>query len=651
MEKNNKKLNLDIIELKANNPREFEEAKKKIKELGIEELKNQFDVYNNAKYEEINMLAAINKDNNELAGTLSFRVFSDYIYVIYLSTEKTSPTLQNYEGKGVASRLLEELRCYAKKHNIPRIELLSVSERSSGTYWKNGYIADQGPEDGKSKAHLDMVNYVNKKDVAVAGVLYHAFQKAKRNNTTINEEIDNLLNEKVFDKIQQYVNKTKNNDRITEDQLKTILNKPDVRKYLNSDLSEILQYSLTKETGKPAHDFVKSMGFVIKSVKGCKSFNELKEGMQEFLNNKKAFNYIILDKYLLKRCPELISKKSNSSTRNILNIIKSIDKEEQTLKDENLNEKFLRHGKHYLINFDYEYLNKIANPNNLDHRDYVQMTKIFKDCFPQYEINLTQVLPSKGEILCLEDKNLDVLGFVIINKIFDAKKIKIEYLCVDKNQRENGVGTFLLKQVEKIAENLNLETVEASALVDSMGVYYKNNFLIKENEHTPSINKIKKYVNKDFRQKGEICYEILKTMKQFKLNDVKEYIDMIVENQEYDNIYQYDITQQQINNYLVSDKQMPRLMAIMQDMIDYKIKPNQIVNFVNNINEDKYKSSKYRAMFGDDYKLKNIFYKEEDNHVFNIMSNIYNDDIIHGHNMFKDYKNIENSDINNLIER
>ena len=115
---------------------------------------------------------------------------------------------------------------------------------------------------------------------------------------------------------------------------------------------------------------------------------------------------------------------------------------------------------------------------------------------------------------------------------------------------------------------------------------------------------------------------------------------------EYDNLYQYDLTQDQINECLVHNSQMPRLSAVIQDMLSYNIKPDQIHEYVDDLKSgDKYPNSKYKKYLLSDLKERNLKKLEKDEMVFEVMEDMYVDDMLHGHNVFKDEKNDESGNI------
>ena len=643
MGKDNKKQKYEMYLLKSNTKKDYEDSIKLIRSLDIDTLEDHFTFYNRVEKQKINVIAMVNTQENELAGTITFRESPEKIYVLFVETERESPSLKNYENKGIATRMLDELKEYAKKKNIDVINLLSVSERSSGLYWKSGFMCNQSPYEDISKAHLDMINYLNKSDVAVAGVLYHAYQKAKIHNTPLKYEINNLINKDAFDKIQQYVKKydAKN---LTELQYQEIFSKPDVEKLISSDMTELMQYSLIKEGKNPAHDFVKYMEFLNKSVNSFGQIDLFTKEMQKYLTERKTLSMLTLRNKILSKCDEDDVAKS----ANIIDIMDSINSEELRFKDDKLSEKFLRYNKNFVLDLSHSDLIEFRHKSHAEHETYRQMEKIFKKCFPQYDSSLIDLLNPKSKIYALQNDRFDVEGFIVLSPHIKTgtRKLSIDFLCVNKPDRNKGVGTFLLKKAEEYAQNLLCDTIEANALKDSMGVYYKNNYLTAFDEVTPVMNDIKKHVKKSVRENGIVCYEILKTMKQYGLKNVNKYITTIVNEQEYDNLYQYDLTQDQINECLVHNSQMPRLSAVIQDMLSYNIKPDQIHEYVDDLKSgDKYPNSKYKKYLLSDLKERNLKKLEKDEMVFEVMEDMYVDDMLHGHNVFKDEKNNESGNI------
>jgi ribosomal protein S18 acetylase RimI-like enzyme len=68
-----------------------------------------------------------------------------------------------------------------------------------------------------------------------------------------------------------------------------------------------------------------------------------------------------------------------------------------------------------------------------------------------------------------------IKGIIIYNLLYD--RVEIDYIIVDKNYRKKGIGSLLLKQVEKNKlNNITLEVRESN--IDAINFYKKNGFEI-----------------------------------------------------------------------------------------------------------------------------------------------------------------------------
>ena len=239
---------------------------------------------------------------------------------------------------------------------------------------------------------------------------------------------------------------------------------------------------------------------------------------------------------------------------------------------------------------------KNSTPGSSYNQYFKQMQDLFTDSFKWSE-NFMLYVTEGSKVLVIENKKGRIIGLAIFD-IYETlprnKQLHLNNLCVDKNVRNKGYGTLLLQEVEKFAKAEGCNNIVIASLKNQEGVYYKNNYLINDEYClTGGVTDFEKPVNETIYKEAQICYEIFNVMSTFKLKNVKEYVNLIVEKQEFDNMYQYGLNQDEINDILSNDKNMPVLLDLMQDLINYNLQPRHAGYFIDEIleNNNNYKNS------------------------------------------------------------
>jgi GNAT superfamily N-acetyltransferase len=99
------------------------------------------------------------------------------------------------------------------------------------------------------------------------------------------------------------------------------------------------------------------------------------------------------------------------------------------------------------------------------------------------------IINSNNDNILVCKKDSDILGYINYHVIFfpmiGGAELYISDLLVDKNKRESGVGKFLLKEVEKIADEKGCKRIMLnnvkSALSYKRSFYEKNGYQERDN--------------------------------------------------------------------------------------------------------------------------------------------------------------------------
>lgn len=123
--------------------------------------------------------------------------------------------------------------------------------------------------------------------------------------------------------------------------------------------------------------------------------------------------------------------------------------------------------------------------------DVTSFTSLIKEAFDIDTVkdNLKNSLFDSNKIyLIAKDKNSnEVVGNILIDIDNDAikniKKFYLGYVCVRENYKGKGIGTRLLHEVEKLAIEMNVNTIWFTSSFDKCAahnLYKKNNYQIRD---------------------------------------------------------------------------------------------------------------------------------------------------------------------------
>ena len=124
--------------------------------------------------------------------------------------------------------------------------------------------------------------------------------------------------------------------------------------------------------------------------------------------------------------------------------------------------------------------------------EFEQVADLILECFPDINTkeNIINSLQNSSNLSLLAVAGEEVLGHVMIDIRYDIIKEKtiffLNYICVTKNERNKGIASLLLKKVEEIAKEKNVNSIEFTSNTKRLAahnLYLKNNFRIKDTSY------------------------------------------------------------------------------------------------------------------------------------------------------------------------
>ena len=94
---------------------------------------------------------------------------------------------------------------------------------------------------------------------------------------------------------------------------------------------------------------------------------------------------------------------------------------------------------------------------------------------------------NKIYVVAKDKNNREIVGNILVDIDFDAirnvKKFYLGYVCVRESYKSRGIGTRLLKEVENLANKMNVSTIWFTSSFDKCAahnLYKKNNYQIRD---------------------------------------------------------------------------------------------------------------------------------------------------------------------------
>ncbi len=121
--------------------------------------------------------------------------------------------------------------------------------------------------------------------------------------------------------------------------------------------------------------------------------------------------------------------------------------------------------------------------------EYESLANLILECFPAINTKekIIESLKNSPYLSIIAVKDDNVIGHIMIDIKTDIIKNKtifyLNYICVANNERNKGVGTLLLKKIEEIAKEKNVNSIEFTSNKRRLAahkLYLKNNYLIKD---------------------------------------------------------------------------------------------------------------------------------------------------------------------------
>lgn len=121
--------------------------------------------------------------------------------------------------------------------------------------------------------------------------------------------------------------------------------------------------------------------------------------------------------------------------------------------------------------------------------EYESLASLILESFPDINTkeNIIESLKNSPYLSLIAVKDNNIIGHIMIDIRNDIIKNKtvfyLNYVCVDSSERNQGIGTLLLKKVEKIAKEKNVNSIEFTSnkrRLSAHSLYLKNDYLVKD---------------------------------------------------------------------------------------------------------------------------------------------------------------------------
>ncbi len=121
--------------------------------------------------------------------------------------------------------------------------------------------------------------------------------------------------------------------------------------------------------------------------------------------------------------------------------------------------------------------------------EYESLANLILESFPDINTkeNIIKSLKNSPYLSLIAVKDNHVIGHIMIDIRNDIIKNKtvfyLNYVCVAINERNQGIGTLLLKKVEEIAKEKNVNSIEFTSnkrRLSAHSLYLKNDYLVKD---------------------------------------------------------------------------------------------------------------------------------------------------------------------------
>lgn len=121
--------------------------------------------------------------------------------------------------------------------------------------------------------------------------------------------------------------------------------------------------------------------------------------------------------------------------------------------------------------------------------EFESLANLILECFPNINTkeNIIEALKNSPYLSLIAVKNDNVIGHIMIDIKTDIIKNKtvfyLNYVCVASSERNQGIGTLLLKKVEEIAKEKNVNSIEFTSnkrRLSAHSLYLKNDYLVKD---------------------------------------------------------------------------------------------------------------------------------------------------------------------------
>ena len=121
--------------------------------------------------------------------------------------------------------------------------------------------------------------------------------------------------------------------------------------------------------------------------------------------------------------------------------------------------------------------------------EYESLASLILESFPDINTkeNIIESLKNSPYLSLIAVKDNNVIGHIMIDIRTDIIKNKtvfyLNYVCVASSERKQGIGTLLLKKVEEIAKEKNVNSIEFTSnkrRLSAHSLYLKNDYLVKD---------------------------------------------------------------------------------------------------------------------------------------------------------------------------
>lgn len=248
-----------------------------------------------------------------------------------------------------------------------------------------------------------------------------------------------------------------------------------------------------------------------------------------------------------------------------------------------------------------------------------EFSSVMDKCFPNIFFDSSDLLSAlkiyNTKIDLFYSNENVLLGFICHSKL-DEDNVSINYLGVNQEKRkytEKGIATYILSDFIKNNPNTTVNLICNCINDRARYLYHKFNFDIKSIYN--SAVGLKQYhmvlnTNKEYNAIASIIYEIYKHSQKNELSIEESFFD-IYNNKKFDNLYQYNINEKDIEETILNSSLFAQCLSILDHSYNKKSKNTfpRIIKELKSLDTNNYiaKSTKHNVKLSKHKELEKIF--------------------------------------------